>query len=131
MIANRFGKRAVANLPFEDALELRIAPRDRVADDDEIDVAADVIGGIAGHDWDVFGREEIAHRRVDVLIRAAHVVAAPLQQRRERGHRGPADANQVDDSGSGIRDSGFACLERIRGTTQPATPRRRPQDEAR
>ena len=43
------------------------------------------------HGPDAFRLEKVAHRRVDVLIGAAHVVAPLLQQRRGGGHRGPAD----------------------------------------
>ncbi len=40
--------------------------------------------------------QEVAHRRIDVLVRAAHVVALALQHRRERGHRRAADADQMN-----------------------------------
>ena len=47
MVANRFGQRAVANLPIEHLLELGVAARDGVADDDQVEVAGDVLGAIA------------------------------------------------------------------------------------
>ena len=58
MIANRFGQRAVPDLAVEDFLELRVAARDGVADDDEIDVARDVLGAIAAQHGDAFAREK-------------------------------------------------------------------------
>ena len=39
VLANRFGQRAVADLAIEHFLELGVAARDRVADDDEVEVA--------------------------------------------------------------------------------------------
>src|SRR5262249_7115468 len=96
MFTNRFRQRAVANLPVEDLLELRVAARDRVADDDEIEIPGDVVGRITGERRNLFRCEEVAHRRVDVLIRAAHVVSPALEHRGERRHRGAAYANQVN-----------------------------------
>ena len=55
-----------------------------------------MLGLVAVEGADAFGREEVAHRRVDALVGALHVEAALLEQRRERRHRGAADANQVD-----------------------------------
>ena len=55
----------------------------------------DVLGRIPGERRDALRREEIAHRRIDVLIGAAHVAAALLQQRGERRHGGAADADEV------------------------------------
>ena len=115
-IANRFGQRAVPDFAFEHALELGVAARDRIADDHQIDVRADVICRIAGHDADALGLEEVAHRRIDVLVGAADVVAAVFQQRGEGRHRRAADADQVDPA---------TCPERSRGATQRETPRRR------
>src|SRR5712691_2396748 len=107
MIADGFGKRAVPNLPLQHAFELRVAARDRIPHDDKVDLGSDVFGGIACHYWDAFGREEIAHRRIHVLIRAPNVMAATLQERSERRHRRAADADQVNPPRFGTRDSGF------------------------
>ena len=73
MIADGFGQRAVADLPIEHFLELRVAARDGVADDDEVEVGGDVLGAIALQERDALLHEEVAHRRIDVLIGAAHV----------------------------------------------------------
>ena len=51
---------------------------------------------VAAERRDAFGGEEVAHRRIDVLIGAAHVVALALEHRRQRRHRRAADANQMD-----------------------------------
>src|SRR5262245_60290020 len=96
VIAHRLGQRTVPDLAVEDLLELRIAARNRVADDHEIQVGRDVLRPVALECRDLLLRQEIAHRGIDVLVRSAHVVAAALQQRRERGHSGTADADQVD-----------------------------------
>ena len=59
-------------------------------------VGGDVLGAVALQRRDPLLLQEVAHRRVDVLVGSAHVVAAALEQGGERGHGGPADANQVD-----------------------------------
>src|SRR4029450_2580602 len=74
---------------------LRVTTRDRVADDHEIDVAGDVLRAIADERGDPFGREKVAHRRVDVLIGSLDVDALVPQHRGERRHRRAADANHV------------------------------------
>ena len=43
MLADRLGQRAVADLPIEHLLELGIAARDGVADDDQVEVGRDVL----------------------------------------------------------------------------------------
>ena len=47
MIADRLGQRAVADLAVEHFLELRVAARDRIADDDEIEIGGDVLRAVA------------------------------------------------------------------------------------
>ena len=98
MIADGFRQRAVANLPVEHLLELRVAARDGVSDHDEIQLGGDVLGPIALEKGDALLHEEIAHRRVDVLVGTADVVTLALQQRGERRHRGAAHADQVNAS---------------------------------
>ena len=44
---------------------------------------------------DAFRRKEIAHRRVDALIRTLHIVAALFQEGGQRCHRRAADANEM------------------------------------
>ena len=96
MLANRLGQRAVADLPIEDLLELHVPARDRIADDDELEIAGDVLRRVAGQRRDPLGREKVAHRRVDVLIGALDVEPLALQHRRERRHRRAADPDQVN-----------------------------------
>ena len=96
VIADRFRQRAVADLPLEHRLELRVAARDGIADDHQVDVVGDVLGGVAGGDGNALTGEKVAHRRIDVLVGAAHVVPAPLQQRRQRRHRRAADADEMN-----------------------------------
>src|SRR5205814_668642 len=67
-----------------------------VADDNEVEIARDVIRSVPGERRNAFGCEEVAHRRVDVLIRAANVVPFSLQHRGERRYGRAADADQVD-----------------------------------
>ncbi|HEY6001087.1 MAG TPA: hypothetical protein VI078_17520, partial [bacterium] len=88
MIAHGFGQRAVPDLPVEDFFELHVAARDRIADDDEVEVARNVRGVVSLERGDALLDEKVAHGRIDVLIRPAHVVALALQQRGQRGHRG-------------------------------------------
>ena len=96
VIANGLRQRAVADLALEHRLELDVSARNRVPDHDEVDVGRDVVGGIAGHGPDVFRGEEVAHRRVDVLVGSADIMPAPLQQRGQCGHRRSAHADQVN-----------------------------------
>ena len=96
MIADRLGQRAIPNLPVEDFLELDVATRDGIADDHQVDVGGDVRRVVALERGDALVAQEIAHRRIDVLVRAAHVDAAVLQQRRQRCHRRSANPNQVN-----------------------------------
>ena len=43
-----------------------------------------------------FGGKEVAHRRIDMFVGSAHVVAAVFQHRGERGHRGTGDADEMN-----------------------------------
>jgi hypothetical protein len=47
VLTDDFRQRAIANLSIEHGLELDVAPRYGVADDDEIEFGADVVGPIA------------------------------------------------------------------------------------
>src|SRR6266508_596859 len=120
VIANRFRQRAVADLAIEDFLEFRVAARNRVADDDQVDVARDVFGTVAGERPDVFGREKLAHRRVHVLIRSLDVEPLALEHRGQRRHRSAAHANQMNLHDTA--DSSMTSLGRPVATTRAATP---------
>ena len=96
VLADRLGQRAVADLAIEHFLELRVAARDGVADDDQIEVRRDVLGGVAVERRDALAAQEVAHRRIDVLIGPAHVEAPALQHRGQRRHGRAADADQMN-----------------------------------
>ena len=76
VVADGLGQRAVADLPIQHFLELGVAARDGIADDDEIEVGGDVLGAVALESRDALLQQEVAHRRVDVLVGSANVVAA-------------------------------------------------------
>ena len=96
VIADGLGQRAVPDLPVQHFLELGVAAGDRVADDDKIQVGADVLRLESLEGRDLLFRQEVAHRRVDVLVRAADVEALALEHRSQRRHGRAAHANQVD-----------------------------------
>jgi len=92
----RLGHRAVGDAGGEHPLDLRVAARHRVADDDEIGPRLQVLGAIAFPDGDPEVREHVAHRRIDRLVRARHIVAGGAQHAGERGHAHTRDRGQVD-----------------------------------
>src|SRR5215203_5050130 len=96
MLAYGFRQRAVPHLPLEYRLELGVAPRDGVADDDQIDLAGDVVGAVPAQRADVLSGEKRAHGRIDVLIRALHVVPFVLQERSQRRHRRATDSDEMN-----------------------------------
>ncbi len=96
MIANRFRQRAVAQLALEHRLQLRVAAGYCITHHHEVDIRGDVVGRVARERLDPFRDEEITHRRIHLLIRALHLMATALEQRRECRHRGTADTDQVD-----------------------------------
>jgi len=57
---------------------------------------AEVLGAKSLADGDPQAGEQRADRRVDVLIRAGHLVAAQLQHAGERRHGNPADGDEMD-----------------------------------
>jgi hypothetical protein len=93
VLADGFGQRAVADLPVEHFLELRVASRDGIAHHDEIQLRADVFRPVAGERRNPFSGQKIAHRRVHVLVRSANVEPLPLEHRGQRRHRRAADAD--------------------------------------
>src|SRR5262249_6589069 len=95
MIADRFRKGTVPDLSIENFLEFDIATRNGVADHHQVKIGSDVLGAVALQRDDSLLHEEVAHRRLDVLTRAPHVVSAAFQERGKRGHRRATDANQM------------------------------------
>src|SRR3954452_19864534 len=96
MFADRLGQRAIADLSVQRLLELGVAARNRVADDDQVEITGDVLRLISDERANPFRGEEVAHRRVHVLVRSLDVVPFPLQHRGERGHRRAAYADQMN-----------------------------------
>ncbi len=96
MIADRLGQRTVPDFPVEHFLELGVATGDRIPDDHQVELRRDVLRLESLEQRDPLLQQEVAHRRVDVLIRSTHVIALALEQRGQRAHGGTADANQVD-----------------------------------
>src|SRR5688500_14239695 len=96
MLAHGFRQRAVPHLSLEYRLELHIAARDRVAHDDQADLARDVPGAVAAQRADVLGREERAHRGVDVLVRPLHVMSFLLQKRGQRRHGRSTNSDEMN-----------------------------------
>ena len=96
LVANHFRQRREADLAIEHFLQLGVTARDGIADDDELDVRGDALGAVPLECLDAFPRQEIAHRRVHTEVRALNRMSAGFQHRRQCGHRGPADADEVD-----------------------------------
>jgi len=92
----RFGHRAVRNPGREHRLDLGIAARHRVADDHEIGSRLEILGAIALAIRNAEIGEERAHRRVDGLIGARHVVSDGAQHAGERRHSDPRDGDQMN-----------------------------------
>jgi hypothetical protein len=67
-----------------------------VADDDRVGTPIEVRRPEALEASDVLLLQLRRHRRVDVLVRAAHVVARGLQQTGEGAHAGAADADEMN-----------------------------------
>ena len=80
-------------------LRLDIAPRNRIADDDEVWPWLEA-RGIEAHFRHYSGRgKQSTHRRIQRTIAATHAVAFFLQKARERGHTGATDRDAVDVEG--------------------------------
>src|SRR5919109_1060822 len=124
MLADRFGQRDVSNFSIEDGFEFGIATRDGIADNHEVDVVGDVICAEAFERRDALGGEKLAHRRIHVLVRPAHIEPAMFEQGGECAHCRPADPDEVD----GFRhrystaDSSMTSAARPFVTTRASTP---------
>ena len=95
LLPNELGKRAVPNFSIQHFLELGVSARDGVAHDHRSEVGGDVIGTITGKYGNAFRRQKVAHRRVDILIRAANLDAFALDHRGDGGHRRAADPDEM------------------------------------
>ena len=120
VIADRLRQRAIPPLLLEHRLQLRVAARNGVAHDHEIDVGRDVRSVVSGEGADLFRFQKRAHRRVDVFVRSLDVAARALQQCRQRRHRGAAHTDQMNlhaTPASSITSRGAALA-----TTRALTP---------
>ena len=84
------------NALVEDALDFRIAARERVADDDEIGRGREVRFGVGLEDGNAERAEQIAHGRIGGLVGAGDAMALQLKQAGERSHGGAADAAEMN-----------------------------------
>ena len=73
----------------------RVAPAERVADDDPVRRGPQMPGGIARHDIDAGGGQLFAHRRIDIFIGAGHRMAQAPGDLRDAAHEGAADAQDM------------------------------------
>jgi hypothetical protein len=96
LLMQQGGHRGEGNALVQYALDLRIAARERVADDDEIRGRIKVRLRVRLHDRNAQPREQIAHGRISRLVGAGDAVALQLQKAGQRGHRRAADAAQVN-----------------------------------
>src|SRR4051812_49991336 len=68
MFADRLGQRAIADLSVQRLLELSVAARNRVADDDQVEITGDVLRLISDERANPFRGEEVAHRRGPIPV---------------------------------------------------------------
>ena len=91
--------RLVVQARVEDRLDERIAPRQRVADDEDVRAAGDTfeLRGVVSFRQLYAERFELrAHRRIDVRIAARHLEPDALGDRGDASHERAADAEDVD-----------------------------------
>jgi len=104
----------VAQAAIEHGLDDRVAPRERVADDDPIRRRFELRRIPAGGHLDAGRGELIAHGGVDAGVGAGHAVSAGSGQLRQPAHEGAADAEDMDvhqpPSGAGRTYSPRAAL---------------------
>ena len=89
------GGRGVAKLLDQHRFQLRVPPRDRVADDDDVRLRRKILRLVPLAVGDPHLLEPRRHWRVYVLIRAGDRVTRGLQQPRQRSHGSTTNSNQV------------------------------------
>ena len=112
LLAHELRQRAVADLPVEHRFQFGIAARDRVADDDQVDVGGDVLGAGSRRARDALARAETCSSADRPLVGAPHVPAALLEHGGDRRHRRAADPDEMN----AIR---HRCLDPL--PSQPST----------
>ena len=80
---------------FEYVFSLGVASGDGVTDDDQVRLVREV-GFIERPGLYTAFLEEVGHWRVDALVGAADCDAALLQRRRDGGHGGAANTDEMD-----------------------------------
>ena len=89
------------NALVEDALDFRVAARERIADDDEIGRGIEIGFGVGLEDRDAERAQQIAHGRIGGFVGAGDAMALQLQQAGQRGHGGAADADEMNVTSGG------------------------------
>ena len=94
--AQQIRQRTKPQLVVETEFRLRIAARNRVADDDEVGLVREVALAVAVHHLDLPLGEKGGHGRINILVRAGDGEPLLLQRRGRRGHRRAADADKMN-----------------------------------
>jgi hypothetical protein len=89
------GERGVIELPVENGLHLRVAPGNGIADNNESIFAGKIFWTIAGANFDTSRDEEVAHRRIGLIVRAGDDPALLLHRHGHSSHGRSADAQEV------------------------------------
>ena len=102
MGAEDFGERGVVELPVQHGLDLGIATRDGVADDDKSLLFRKILGAVSREDLDAALGKEVAHRREGLIIRPRDDPPLLLHSHGDSAHRGPADPEKMDAARGGF-----------------------------
>jgi hypothetical protein len=86
----------MGDLEIEQVFDLGIAAGKRVAHDDQVRRRIQMGAIVSPENQDILGREEIAHRRVNALIRSRDLEAALLKHGCERSHARAAYAHEMN-----------------------------------
>ncbi len=95
VLVEESGRRGVRNLVLQQIFHRRIAPRQRVTDDNAIRRGLKLFGLVTGDHFDTLLPEEIAHGRIGLGVRTRHAVAETAGEQRESPHERAADAEKM------------------------------------
>ena len=98
--------RGVRHAAIEHRLHHRTAAAQGVADHHDVGIEIELLGAVALDELDAERGELIAHRRIDVEIRAGDAESRGLGDRRHAAHEGARDAQDVYVHG---QDFGKSC----------------------
>src|ERR1044072_6908097 len=93
LFLHHFSLRAIEKFALESLFDFWITTRDRVADDHTIRRGREMFAFVTMENVDAELLEHRRHRRIDVQIRASHLVAARLKHARQGGHRRSTNAD--------------------------------------